>query len=150
MKQIDEGLLKAVTSAPGNFMVHLRPLGTEISGLPICGTTAGRTTGLAGRGCFPWFLWWFMTPELYPSKSWIQKYKIPDDWSPFALPETVAMTLKCEAYVATTEMLRKVLGENWRLPVSRSGTGSLISLSIVAAVWRNHGLGKCHATILRH
>lgn len=115
VQQIDEGLLKAVTSAPGNFMV------IETTG------DGDKWTADMWHNCkenywggrarlLPLFLPWFMTPELYPSKSWILKYKIPDDWSPYNLPETVAMTTKCEAYVATTPMLRKVLGENWILP----------------------------------
>jgi hypothetical protein len=115
VQQIDEGLLKAVTSAPGNFMV------IETTGDGDKWTSDMwhncKENYWAGRArLLPLFLPWFMTPELYPSRSWIQKYKIPEGWSPGNVPETVSMTIKCEAYVACTDILRRVLGENWKLP----------------------------------
>jgi hypothetical protein len=116
VKQIDEGLLKAVTSAPGNFMV-IETTGDGDKWTADMWNNCKDNYWSGGARLLPLFLPWFMTPELYPSKSWILKYKIPEGWAP--IPETQAMTLKCDAYVACTEMLRRVLGEAWKLPAEQ-------------------------------
>jgi hypothetical protein len=115
VKQIDEGLLKAVTSAPGNFMV----IETTGDGDLWTARFWNNCKEFYWKGMarlLPLFLPWFMTPELYPSKSWIKKYKMPKDWPNSRNQETASMTTKCEAYVASTKILREVLGENWKLP----------------------------------
>lgn len=114
--QIDEGLLKAVTSAAGNFMV-----------LETTGDGDKWTTDM-WNNCkdhyhdgqarlMPVFLPWFMTPELYPSFDWIKKFPIPRDWSP--IKETIEMVNKAEAYVASSESLRMILGSGWKMPVEQ-------------------------------
>lgn len=116
VQQIDEGLLKAVTSAVGNFMA----LETTGDGDDWTRKMWQHCKEFYWRGMarlLPLFLPWFMTPELYPSISWIKKFPIPKDFKP--IPETEAMIAKCEAYVASTEILQKVLGKGWKLPVEQ-------------------------------
>jgi hypothetical protein len=111
--QIDEGLLKAVTSAPGNFLV-LETTGDGDKWTSDMWHECKENYWKGKARLLPLFLPWFMTPELYPMQSWLNKFPIQKGWKP--APETEAMTAKCEAYVASTEILRMVLGKNWSLP----------------------------------
>ena len=111
--QIDEGLLKAVTSAAGNFMV-LETTGDGDKWTTDMWNNCKDHYHIGGARLMPVFLPWFMTPELYPSFDWIKKYPIPRGWSP--IKETIEMVNKSEAYVASSESLRMVLGIGWKMP----------------------------------
>lgn len=111
--QIDEGLLKAVTSAAGNFMV-LETTGDGDKWTTDMWNNCKEYYHQGKARLMPVFLPWFMTPELYPSHDWIKKYPIPKDWT--ACKETVEMVNKSEAYVSTSEALRIVLGRGWKMP----------------------------------
>lgn len=60
------------------------------------------------------FLPWFLGTDLYPNETWLRKSPIPRSWSP--LPETREMISKAELYVASNEVLQRVLGSGWSLP----------------------------------
>ena len=113
IQQIDEGLLKAVTSNPGTFMV-LETTGDGDVWTAKMWHHCKENYWKGKARLLPLFLPWFMSPELYPSKSWMAKYPIPKGWEPMA--ETRAMASKCRAYVASTEVLREELGKDWQLP----------------------------------
>lgn len=111
--QLDEGLLKAVTANPNNVLV-IETTGDGDDWTAKMWNECKDNYWEGKTRLLPLFLPWFMTPELYPSASWIGQYPIPRDWIP--APETVAMTHKCEAYVNSTEVLREELGKGWKLP----------------------------------
>jgi hypothetical protein len=119
IQQIDEGLLKAVTSNPNTVMV------IETTGdgddwtrkmWEHCKKNYWHGTGAR---LLPLFLPWFMTPEIYPSDGWLKKFPMPADFESKRIPETVAMVAKCQAYVAATEVLQIVLGKHWKLPMEQ-------------------------------
>lgn len=114
VQQLDEGLLKAVTSNPNTFMV-LETTGDGDDWTAKMWNFCKENYYKGKARLLPLFLPWFMSPELYPSRSWIAKYPIPKDWIP--IPETRAMATKCRAYVASTEILREELGKGWELPL---------------------------------
>lgn len=115
-QQIDEGLLKAVTNAPDNFMV----IETTGDGDDWTAKMWNHCKEDYPRGrarLMPIFLPWFMSPELYPQKTWLAANPVPKDFLNNRIPETRAMALKCKAYVATTDILREELGKGWELPL---------------------------------
>jgi hypothetical protein len=113
VQQLDEGLLKAVTSNPNTFMV-IETTGDGDDWTAKMWNHCKENYWKGKARLLPLFLPWFMSPELYPSKSWTAKYPMPKGWEPIA--ETRAMATKCRAYVASTEVLRDELGKGWELP----------------------------------
>lgn len=115
--QIEEGLLKAVHSSPEIFMVF-ESTGNGNTGWWADQWRNNKDYYWQGKArLLPLFLPWFMTPELYPTPTWIQKFPVPMGWKPTL--DTKAHAAKCQTYVASTEMLRRVLGKNWTLPLEQ-------------------------------
>lgn len=115
--QIEEGLFKAVHSSPEIFMV-LESTGNGNTGWWAEQWRNNKEFYWQGRArLLPLFLPWYMTPELYPTVHWIRKFPMPESWKPAS--ETVAMTAKCEAYARNTEMIQRILGKDWTLPVEQ-------------------------------
>ena len=69
-----------------------------------------------GADFLPVFLPWHTTPELYPGP-WLKKHPVPEDFTPNE--DTLAHVAKAEAYVHTTEMLRRVIGADWKMPIEQ-------------------------------
>ncbi len=116
IQQLDEGLLKAQTSNPNNFLV-IETTGDGDDWTRKMWFSCKENYWNGKERLLPLFLPWFMTPELYPSKAWLIKYPMPKDFARERIPETKAMATKCAAYVASTEILREELGSGWELPI---------------------------------
>lgn len=114
VQQIDEGLLKAVTNNPINFLV-IETTGDGDEWTAKMWNHCKEDYPKGQARLLPLFLPWFMSPELYPEKSWIASNPVPSPWEPLA--ETRTMAIKCRTYVASTEILRDELGKGWELPV---------------------------------
>ena len=116
VEQIEEGLFKAVPTTPDTLMV-LESTGEGNTGWWAEQWRENKEKYWQGRArMLPLFLPWFMTPELYPTPNWIQKFPFPESWKRGETREVQTMIDKCELYVRSTEMLSKILGKNWRLP----------------------------------
>jgi len=64
------------------------------------------------------FLPWFCGVDIYPNPTWIRTNPMLED---FRLePETRQMRAKAEMYVHSTEILHKVFGANWKLPLQQA------------------------------
>ena len=114
--QIEEGLFKAVPATPDTLMV-LESTGDGSTGWWADQWRANKENYYQGRArLLPLFLPWFTTPELYPTKSWIQKFPFPAGWKRGETREVQAMIDKCEAYVRNTEIMTQLYGKDWRLP----------------------------------
>lgn len=112
--QIEEGLFKAIHASPEIFMV-LESTGNGNTGWWAEQWKSNKEFYPQGRArLLPLFLPWYMTPELYPTPTWIKDHPVPKGWEP--APETRTMSVKCEAYVKNTDIIRKVLGDSWSLP----------------------------------
>jgi hypothetical protein len=115
--QIEEGLFKAVHSSPEIFMV-LESTGNGNTGWWADQWRRNKAKYWDGKArLLPLFLPWYMTPELYPTPHWIKKFPVKEGWSPS--PATRAMIAKCEAYAHSTEMIRRILGKDWTLPIEQ-------------------------------
>jgi hypothetical protein len=112
--QIEEGLFKQVHSSPEIFMV-LESTGNGNTGWWADQWRRNKEKYWDGRArLLPLFLPWYMTPELYPTATWIKQFPIKAGWTPSA--STRAMTAKCEAYAHSTQVISRILGKDWRLP----------------------------------
>lgn len=116
VQQLDEGLFKAVTSHPNNVLI-VETTGDGDDWTAKMWNECKDNYWKGTTRLLPLFLPWFMTPELYPQENWLREHPVPSDWKPAT--ETIAMTAKCEAYVASTEVLRDELGKGWKLPIEQ-------------------------------
>jgi hypothetical protein len=114
--QIEEGLLKAVPPTADTLMVF-ESTGNGNTGWWADQWRRNKEKYWQGEAeMLPLFLPWFMTPELYPTVDWIKAFPIPRGWKRGKTAEVRAMINKCELYVKSTPLLRKTLGDNWKLP----------------------------------
>ena len=62
----------------------------------------------------PLFLPWFCGVDIYPTPTWIRTRPVPSGWTPHA--ETKVHIAKAELYVRSHPLLRKHLGERYKMP----------------------------------
>lgn len=111
--QIEEGLFKAVHTGPEILMI-LESTGNGNTGWWADQWRDNKEFYFQGRSrLYPLFIPWFMTPELYPKREWIEKFKIPPNWEPNQ--STKATIAKCEAYAHNSQALARVIGKNWKM-----------------------------------
>ena len=120
VQQLDEGLFKALGEGPEIVVI------LESTGDPNHQSAwwwekmwkVNRDNYWEGRARFlPVFLPWSVETELYPDKDWLKKFPLPAGYTPNE--ETRAQVCRAEAYVHTSEMLRRVLGEDWKMSLEK-------------------------------
>ena len=118
--QLDEGLFKALHEGP-ELVVMLESTGDATHQSAWWWKEqwiANRDNYWIGGAKFlPVFLPWHTTPELYPGDAWLKKFPMPAGWQPN--DDTKSHIVRAETYVRTTPMLRKVLGEDWSMPLTQ-------------------------------
>ena len=62
----------------------------------------------------PVFFPWFLADDIFPTETWRKDHPVPNGWSP--LVETQRMMYKAAAYVHQAPLLRKFMGDAWRMP----------------------------------
>ncbi len=62
----------------------------------------------------PIFLPWFIGRDIYPTVTWLKKHPIDSNWKPSEL--VLRHAERCREYVASSDFLKKYLGEDWKLP----------------------------------
>lgn len=62
----------------------------------------------------PVFLPWYVGSDIYPDVTWLRAHPVPVDWQP--LPVSEAHRARAEAYVEKNDILRRHLGEGWKMP----------------------------------
>lgn len=66
---------------------------------------------------YPMFLPWYVGTDMYPGPTYLLKNPIPKDWQP---PQHIIdHALKAEKFVAGYPLLKKYLGENWKMPLEQ-------------------------------
>jgi hypothetical protein len=117
--QINMGLWKAVHASP-NILGILESTGAGDTGW-WPDTWRYSKDHWATRECrmCPLFLPWFVGREIYPKEAWIRQRPVPDLFYERRLPKTREHVAKAELYVSTNPLLRKYLGENWKMPLEQ-------------------------------
>lgn len=117
--QIEEGLFRAVHASPEIFMV-LESTGNGNTGWWADQWRSNKEYYHLGRSrLYPLFIPWYMTPELYPTQTWIKDHPVPVDFEANKASETHAMRIKCETYAHNTDIIRRVLGDDWKMPIEQ-------------------------------
>lgn len=120
VQQLDEGLFKALHEGP-ELVVLLESTGDAGHRSAWWWKEqwiANRDNYWNGGAKFlPVFLPWHTTPELYPGEAWLKKYPMPEGFTPN--DDTVSHIRRAEAYVHNTEMLSRVIGKDWKMPIEQ-------------------------------
>ena len=118
--QLDEGLFKALHEGP-ELVVLLESTGDASHNSAWWWKEqwiANRDNYWSGKAKFlPVFLPWHTTPELYPGHAWLKKFPMPVGWAPN--DDTIDHMRRAEAYVRNTEMLRRIMGLEWVMPLEQ-------------------------------
>lgn len=119
VQQLDEGLFKTLHEGP-ELVVLLESTGDAGHRSAWWWKEqwiANRDNYWSGGADFlPVFLPWHTTPELYPGP-WLHKHPMPENFEPNE--DTKSHVLRAQVYVQNTEMLRRVIGENWKMPLEQ-------------------------------
>ena len=62
----------------------------------------------------PVFFPWYIAVDIFPTPSWRHDHPVPVNWEP--INDTRRMMAKAAEYVHQTPMLKKYMGEGWRMP----------------------------------
>jgi len=63
---------------------------------------------------YPMFLPWFVGRDIYPTETWLRSHPIPAEWEPAEL--TLHHAERAAAYTKSDDILRRFLGEGWKMP----------------------------------
>ena len=65
----------------------------------------------------PMFLPWFVGRDIYPTDNWLHSHPVPEDWIPSELTRHHAE--RAAAYVNRDVILKRHLGDGWKLPIEQ-------------------------------
>jgi hypothetical protein len=65
----------------------------------------------------PIFFPWFLADDIFPTETERRQFPVPPGWEADMLPETRRMMAKAAAYIHQTPLLKKQLGDGWRMPL---------------------------------
>ncbi len=60
------------------------------------------------------FLPWYVGTDKYPTKDWVRNHPIPENWKPTM--NTLKQANQAALYVRETPLLRKYMGDHWKMP----------------------------------
>ena len=63
------------------------------------------------------FLPWYVGKDKYPTEDWLRNHPIPPNWKPSQ--NTLKQANNANLYVASTPLLKKYMGEKWRMPIEQ-------------------------------
>ena len=111
---VDASLLKAMHPSP-NMLLALESTASGENNWWHKTWKISKAGWPSRRSTFrPMFFPWFVGTDLWPTKTWLRAHPIPANWKP--MEPTLAHAAKAARYVASDDLLRKYLGENWTLP----------------------------------
>ncbi|MDE2099398.1 MAG: hypothetical protein KGL39_19255 [Patescibacteria group bacterium] len=110
---IENSLFQSVHPSPRIFMV-LESTGNGNTDWWAQTWYHSRDNWPHGARLQPVFLPWFIAIDLFPGETWRREHPVPANWYP--MPETERMMNKAAAYVHQTPLMRKFLGDDWRMP----------------------------------
>ena len=65
----------------------------------------------------PVFFPWFLADDIFPTEADRRQHPVPAGFEADMLPETRRMMAKAAAYVHQTPLLRRFMGQDWRMPI---------------------------------
>lgn len=118
-EQIEASLFKAVHASPSIFGI-LESTGEGDEGW-WAETWHYSKENWPTRTCrlCPIFFPWVIGRDLYPKPSWLRMRPVPLGFYERRLPDTREHVARVEAYIAMTPLLRRHLGQGWRMPIEQ-------------------------------
>lgn len=65
----------------------------------------------------PIFFPWYLADDIFPTITWRKEHAVPSGWEGEMLTETRRMMDKAASYVHQAPLLRRFLGNDWRMPL---------------------------------
>jgi hypothetical protein len=114
---IENSLFQSVHPTPQTFMV----LETTGNG----NTNWSAKTWYSSRDYFasggarlqPVFFPWFLADDIFPTETERRQFPVPSNFEREMLPETRRMMVRAAAYVHQTPLMRRFMGDEWRMPL---------------------------------
>jgi hypothetical protein len=111
---IENSLFNAVHPTPQTFM-FLESTGNGNTNWWAKTWYSGRDFWASGGARLrPIFFPWYLADDIFPTPTWRHEHPVPSGWE--KLPETQRMIAKAASYVHQTPLLRRFLGDSWRMP----------------------------------
>ena len=111
---IENSLFQSVHPTPNTFMI-LESTGNGNTNWWAKTWYSSRDFWASGGARLqPVFFPWFLADDIFPTETWRRDHPVPSGWAP--LVETQRMQMKAAAYVHQTPLLRKFIGDDWRMP----------------------------------
>lgn len=111
---IENSLFNAVHPTPQTFM-FLESTGNGNTNWWAKTWYSGRDHWASGGARLrPIFFPWYLASDIFPTETWRREHPVSAGWSP--LVETQRMMARAASYVHQTPLLRRFLGDDWRMP----------------------------------
>lgn len=111
---IENSLFQSVHPTPNTFMI-LESTGNGNTNWWAKTWYSSRDHWASGGARLqPVFFPWFLADDIFPTETWRRDHPVPGGWQP--LVETERMKMKAAAYVHQTPLLRRFMGDAWRMP----------------------------------
>lgn len=111
---IENSLFNAVHPTPQTFM-FLESTGNGNTNWWAKTWYSGRDHWASGGARLrPIFFPWYLASDIFPTETWRREHPVSAGWQP--LVETQRMMVRAASYVHQTPLLRRFLGDDWRMP----------------------------------
>lgn len=111
---IENALFNAVHPDPSTFM-FLESTGNGNTNWWAKTWYSGRDHWASGGARLrPIFFPWYLASDIFPTETWRREHPVPSGWQPIL--ETERMMARAASYVHQAALLRRFLGDGWRMP----------------------------------